>query len=63
MTKRLWLGLLVLLITSCQSKNSIPETPSSTHNPETNYQPAFEGQTRVQGINTTINLQVSVITD
>lgn len=69
MTKRLWLGLLVLLITSCQSQNRIPETPSSTlnpvetHNPETNYQPAFEGQTRVQGIKTTINLQVSVITD
>lgn len=64
MRKIILLGFLTLLFISCQSKTPSTVTdPVETKNPETSYQPSFVGQTRIKGVKTKINLEVSIITD
>ena len=64
MRKIMLLVFLTLLFISCQSKTPSTDTdPVETKNPETSYQPSFVGQTRIKGIKTNTNLEVSIITD
>ncbi len=58
---------LILIIISCNSKNSTPQTstqnlgelpPVETEAPNSNYKPAFDGQTRIKGVKTQTPYQV-----
>lgn len=62
------LGLAVAFLVSCNPTNSTAQTkdnpdqpnnaPVETKKPETDYKPAFQGQTRVAGVKTSTALQV-----
>ena len=59
---------MLLGIFSCNDDNSTkPEEtvplgdPVETQQPNTNYKPAFEGQTRIGSVKTTTNLKIDVI--
>lgn len=62
------LGLAVMFLVSCNPKNTTAQTsdnppqtdnsPVETKKPETDYKPAFAGQTRAQGVHTSTPLQV-----
>ncbi len=60
-------GLSSMLILSAfaHCKKEEPQTypPVETQQPNTNYKPAFEGQTRIAGVKTTTPYQVTILTD
>lgn len=73
-TKSLLTGVAIatMLITACNTnKNGTPDVstkdtlskPVETKAPNSNYKPAFEGQTRIKGIHTQTPLDVKVIAD
>ena len=62
------LGLIMSTFAFCQKKMPKEQDPQSlspveTQEPNTNYKPAFRGQTRVAGIKTTTPYEVTIITD
>ncbi|MBO9617760.1 MAG: PQQ-dependent sugar dehydrogenase [Niabella sp.] len=73
-TKSLLSGLAIaaMLVTACNTnKNGTPDAsgkdtlsnPVETKAPNSNYKPAFEGQTRIKGVHTTTPLDVKMLTD
>lgn len=62
------LSTALLLLFSCSNddnKNNDPGTPTSpveTNSPNTTYTPAFEGQTRIKGLQTNTNYEAKIIT-
>jgi len=66
----LFAGFIPVLI-SCSEKKGSPTDPSTpgaatspveTNSPNTNYKPAFEGQTRISGIKTTTPYKATIVT-
>src|SRR5690606_29023571 len=64
-------GTLAILNTHCGTQSANGSTgekndsilpPVETRDPNTNYKPAFEGQTRVKGVKTTTSYQSKIIT-
>lgn len=59
---------LSVLVTACNKKqqplkvNSFQGSPVETLAPNTNYKPAFEGQTRIQGVKTKTPIEFKVLT-
>lgn len=66
-------GLAVMLLVSCNPKNTTAQTsdnaqqsgnsPVETEKANTNYKPAFEGQTRIAGVTTTTAYQVDKLAE
>lgn len=64
------IGFLIMT-TGCQSKSQIPQTeepvtsgsPVETKKANADYKPAFEGQTRIRGVKTQTELEVTELTD
>lgn len=57
---------LSVLAASCQKKQEVVQTPEGvpveTEAPNSNYKPAFEGQTRIKGVKTKTPISVTVLT-
>lgn len=64
--KNIFLLVFIAILSSCKENgnaqiNSAASDPVETNPANTNYKPAFEGQTRAPGMQTTTDLQIDVI--
>jgi len=61
------LGLALLILSGCANKDAKAEaaiidgSPVETEKPNTNYKPAFAGQTRISGVKTSFELDVKML--